>query len=459
MENILMIAMVMIVPLLIMTLALLLMQQMKTIRSNLLWISQQMEAMTKKEEESIPLLRTELAMFREENLAAARTTREELTVANQAVETAISIQMSSLSGLQQQQWDSFAQQLNMMGEAQRRQQESLARQMNDTRQASEQKLEQMRATLEQRVKELQADNSQKLEQMRQVVDEKLHATLEQRLGESFKLVSERLEQVHKGLGEMQNLAVGVGDLKKVLSNVKARGTWGEMQLGNILEDILAPDQYASNVAVKQGRERVEYAIKLPGSDQEQGPLWLPIDAKFPVEDYQRLLEAYEQADAVMAEQCGKQLEQRLRLEAKEINMKYIEPPYTTDFAIMFLPTEGLYAEALRWPGMSEALRRDYRVVIAGPTTLAAMVSSFSIGFRTLAIQQRSGEVWTVLGAVKTEFEKFGDALDKVQKKIQEASNSIDAASVRSRAMERKLRNVEVLPDPEAQQLIAGEIDS
>ncbi|MCR4399270.1 MAG: DNA recombination protein RmuC [Syntrophomonadaceae bacterium] len=296
-----------------------------------------------------------------------------------------------------------------------------------------------------------------LEQMRAVVDEKLHATLERRLGESFRQVSERLEQVHKGLGEMQSLAAGVGDLKKVLTNVKTRGVWGEVQLGNILEQMLTPDQYAANVATKpHSGERVEFAVRLPGRD-EGSCVWLPIDAKFPQEDYHRLLEATENGDPVAAEEAARQLEQRIRQEARSISEKYIDPPHTTDFAIMFLPTESLYAEVLRRPGLADALQRQYRVNVAGPTTLAALLNSLSLGFRTLAIERRSGEVWTLLGAVKTEFGRFGDILEKTQKKLQEASNSIDQATRRSRTIERKLKGVQELPAVEAARQL-GEID-
>jgi DNA recombination protein RmuC len=293
--------------------------------------------------------------------------------------------------------------------------------------------------------------------MRKTVEEKLEGTLERRLGESFKLVSDRLEQVHKGLGEMQSLANGVGDLKKVLSNVRVRGTWGEMQLGNLLEQILAPSQYDKNVATKaDSADRVEFAVKLPGRDDADGQVvWLPIDAKFPKEDYERLVEASERADAAAVEAASGQLEVRIRAEAKAIRDKYLDPPRTTDFGILYLATEGLYAEALRRPGLFESLQRDYRVNIAGPTTLAALLNSLQMGFRTLAIQKRSGEVWTLLGAVKTEFRKFGDVIEKVQKKIQEAGNAIESAQVRSRAIERKLKKVEELPAGESAVRLAG----
>ena len=311
----------------------------------------------------------------------------------------------------------------------------------------------MRLTVETRLGAIQTENAAKLEEMRKTVDEKLHATLEQRLGESFKLVSERLEQVHRGLGEMETLAAGVGDLKKVLTNVKTRGTWGEVQLANLLEQVLTAEQYAENVATRpKSADRVEFAIRLPGREGGQ-PVWLPIDAKFPVEDYQKLVEAQERADVVAVEAAAKALETRLKDEAKTIREKYIEPPHTTDFAILYLPTEGLYAEALRRPGLVEALQRDQRVSIAGPTTLAAMLNSLQMGFRTLAIEKRSSEVWAVLGAIKTEFGKFGEALAHTKKKLQEASNSIDKAEVRTRAVEKKLKNVEALPAPEAVALL------
>jgi DNA recombination protein RmuC len=301
---------------------------------------------------------------------------------------------------------------------------------------------------------MQSDNANKLEEMRKTVDEKLHATLEQRLGDSFKLVSERLELVHKGLGEMQTLAAGVGDLKKVLTNVKTRGTWGEVQLEALLDQVLTAEQYEKNVITRPGsNERVEFAIRLPGGEMggnDKKPVWLPIDAKFPMEDYQRLIEAQERAEPVAVELAAKALEQRLRLEAKTIREKYVEPPYTTDFAILYLPTEGLYAEALRRAGLADSLQRDYRISIAGPTTLAALLNSLQMGFRTLVIEKRSSEVWSVLGAIKTEFGKFGEALDATRKKLEQATKSIESAGVRTRQIERKLKGVEALPVVEAQ---------
>lgn len=326
-------------------------------------------------------------------------------------------------------------------------------------QSNEQKLEQLRLVLNERLLAIQSDNTAKLEEMRQTVDEKLHATLEQRLGESFKLVSDRLEQVHRGLGEMQTLAAGVGDLKRVLTNVKTRGTWGEVQLEALLEQLLTAEQYGKNVATRPGSsERVEFAIKLPGQGvgSDERPVWLPIDAKFPVEDYQKLLDAQDRVDPPAVEAAARALEARIRDEAKTIREKYVEPPYTTDFAILYLPIESLYAEALRRPALAETLQRDFRVTLAGPTTLAAMLNSLQMGFRTLAIERRSSEVWQVLGAVKTEFGKFGEALAHTKKKLQEATNSIDKAEVRTRAVTRKLKEVEALPAPAAADLLGEE---
>lgn len=321
--------------------------------------------------------------------------------------------------------------------------------------SNEKRMDKMRETVEQRLKALQEDNAKKLEQMRVTVDEKLHKTLETRLGESFKLVSDRLEKVQKGLGEMQALANGVGDLKRVLTNVKTRGTWGEIQLGNLLEQILTPEQFESNVQVKKGSgERVEFAIKLPGKDDSPDEVvWLPIDAKFPQEDYQRLLDAQEKADLVAAELAAKQLENRIKSSAKEIRNKYINPPNTTDFAILFLPTEGLYAEVLRRPGLASDLQLSFRVTIAGPTTLAALLNSLQMGFKTLAIQQRSSEVWKVLGAVKAEFGKFGDILDKVHKQLGTARTTIKTATSKTRTIERRLGKVQELPTEEASELL------
>lgn len=302
-------------------------------------------------------------------------------------------------------------------------------------------LTQLTQAVEQRLQTLQQDNSQKLEQMRETVDEKLHATLEKRFGESFKLVSDRLDQVHKGLGEMQNIAVGVGDLKKVLSNVKTRGTWGEAQLGNLIEEVLTPEQYEKNVMTKKGsRDAVEYAVKLPGSD-DVSQVWLPIDAKFPLEDYQKIIQAEEIGDVQALLDLRKALETRIKAEAKDIHTKYIDVPYTTDFGILFVPVESLYAEVLRIPGLFETIRREYKVIITGPTTIQAILNSLHMGFRTLAIQKRSSEVWEVLGVVKKEFGKFGDLLEKTQEKLEQAGKTIEDAVKKTRTIEKKLGKV------------------
>ncbi len=333
--------------------------------------------------------------------------------------------------------------------------DTIDRRMNDFSQKigeltdrNDAKMEKIRESVENRLELLQRDNSEKLEKMRQTVDEKLEQTLETRLGEKFKIVSDRLEQVYKGLGEMQTLASGVGDLKKVLTNVKTRGTWGEVQLGNLLEQILSPEQYAKNVITKKGSsERVEYAIKLPGRDEKIETVWLPIDAKFPVEDYQRLVEVQETCDIAQVEQLSKNIEARIKLEAKDIKEKYLDPPYTTDFGILFLPIEGLYAEVLRRSGLMDELQSNYRVVITGPTTIAALLNSLQMGFRTLVIEKRSSEVWEILGIIKNEFGKFGELLDKTHKKLKEATSNIETATKKTRTIEKKLRKVQSLPTP------------
>lgn len=320
---------------------------------------------------------------------------------------------------------------------------------------NEGRIERLRDTLDQSVSRMQEENGKKLEEMRQTVDEKLHATLDKRLGESFSLVNQRLEQVYKGLGEMQSLASGVGDLKKVLTNVKNRGVWGEMQLGHLLSQVLSPSQYDENVAVvPQSSQRVEFAVKLPG--QGDGTVYLPIDSKFPIEDYERLLNAYEIGDQAVISAASGALQTTLRVEAKRIASKYISPPYTTDFAIMFLPIEGLYAEALRTRGLAEELQGKYRVVVAGPTTLNALLTSLQVGFRTLAIEKRSGEVWQLLSAVKTEFGKFAGLLEATEKKLHAAAESIETASRKTRTIERKLRRVEALDEGEAARLLSGD---
>jgi DNA recombination protein RmuC len=333
--------------------------------------------------------------------------------------------------------------------------ESLLNRVAESTAQNIQKLDKIDETVDLHLKTLQEDNNRKLEQIRATVDEKLHDTLERRLGESFQLVSERLEMVHKGLGEMQTLASGVGDLKKVLTNIKTRGTFGEIQLHSLLEQILSPDQYQSNVATKRdSATRVEFAIRLPGrGETENHPVWLPIDAKFPQEDYLRLLEAQEAGNANLVEEVSKKLERIIKDMAKNIRDKYLDPPYTTDFGIMFLPTEGLYAEILRRTGLFELLQREFKVVITGPTTLAALLNSLQMGFRTLVIEKRSSEVWTLLGVVKTEFSTFGAILDRTQKKLQEASHTIEKAATRSRAIEKKLKNIQEIPLGDTQKLL------
>ena len=335
--------------------------------------------------------------------------------------------------------------------------DGLSQQLRELIQRNEQGIGQMRATLEQQLKSLQADNASKLEQMRATVDEKLHATLETRLTESFGNVTRMLAQVHQGLGDMSKLAADVGGLQRVLTNVKSRGIFGEVQLAGLLEQVFAPDQYAANVATIPGSsERVEFAVRFPGSSDE-AVVWLPIDAKFPREDYERLLDAQERADADDARSAGDALERRVREEARRIRGKYVSTPHTTEFAVLFLPTEGLYAEVLRRPGLFEAMQRELRITIAGPTTLLALLTSLQVGFRTVAIEQRSAEVWRILEKAKTEFGKFGDVLDNVKSKLDQASKQIEQTGVRSRAIERSLREVEssasdgeaTLPPPHA----------
>ncbi|MGA8281286.1 MAG: DNA recombination protein RmuC [Desulfobacterales bacterium] len=374
-------------------------------------------------------VRNEATRSRQEAAGNARSIREELRGAVRDSGDSLLMRMAENAGMQKNQLDSFSKQL-----------------MDMTR-LHEEKIEALRYSVESRLRDLQQDNSLKLEQMRATVDEKLHDTLEKRLGESFQQVGERLEQVYKGLGEMRNLAVGVGDLKKVLTNVKTRGTWGEIRLGAILEQILTPDQYGVNVVTrKNSAERVEYAVRLPGpGDDRSEVVWLPIDAKFPQEDYQRLVDAQDAAEKEQAEKSIHRLEVRIKAEAKFIREKYIDPPHTTDFGILFLPVEGLYAEVLRRPGLCDFLQREYRVVLAGPTTLAALLNSLQMGFRTLAVEKRSSEVWQLLGMVKTEFGKFGDVLARTKKKLQEASNTIDSAQVRTRVISRKLEKVQEIP--------------
>jgi DNA recombination protein RmuC len=366
-------------------------------------------------------------------------------------------QSAEATRTQNAQIDALAQQLiqlrGSMGD-------TLTRQLQDMSEANARRLAEIRTTLDAQLQQLQLSNAAKLDEMRATVDEKLQSTLQTRLGESFKQVADRLEQVHKGLGEMQTLAQGVGDLKHLLSNVKTRGMFGEAQLGALLEQVMAPDQYATQVATRPGsRHVVDFAIRLPGRGDDGEPCWLPIDAKFPNEDYERLLDAQQRADAEGVELAARGLEQRIKLEAKSLADKYVEPPHTTDFAILFLPTEGLYAEVLRRPGLMEVLQREYRVTLAGPTTLMAMLNSLQMGFRTLALEKRSSEVWQVLGAVKTEFGKFGDVLTKVKTQTLTVLNSLESAETRSRALGRALRSVEALPEDASKALLPPESSS
>ena len=381
---------------------------------------------------------------------SARTTRQELTTTLAAFQQTLLAQSSDVARTQNEQIDSFRTQLAAMqqriGDDTRAAREAQDAALHRFGLAQTESLRALAEGIDQRLAQIQTDNSAKLEQMRATVDEKLSATLEQRLGESFKQVAERLEQVHKGLGEMQGLARDVGSLNRVLTNVKTRGSFGEVQLGALLSDVFTAEQYATNVATVPGsRERVEFAIRLPGRDIAGTPVWLPIDAKFPREDYERLLDAQERADKDAVDLFSKAIETRLKLEARTIREKYIAAPHTTDFAILFVPTEGLYAEALRRPGLAETLQREHKVMLAGPTTLLAVLNSLQMGFRTLALEKRSAEVWQVLGAVKTEFGRFGDVLARTKKKLEEASSTIDAAEVRTRVMARQLRSVEALP--------------
>jgi DNA recombination protein RmuC len=396
--------------------------------------------------------------LRTEVQASARGTRAELTQGLSLFQQALLAQSGDVARTQNEQIDSFRMQLGAMqqhvSEVLQRFSDGLNEQLRLVSEGNERKLGEVRLVVEQRLTALQEGNEKKLDQMRATVDEKLQATLETRLGESFKQVADRLEQVHKGLGEMQSLAQGVGDLKHLLTNVKTRGIFGEAQLAALLEQVFTVDQYAAQMATRPGgKNTVDFAIKLPGRSDSGEPLWLPIDAKFPNEDYERLLDAQQRADATGAEVAGKALEVRIRLEAKSISDKYIEPPYTTDFAILFLPTEGLYAEVLRRPGLMESLQRDHRVVLAGPTTLLAMLNSLQMGFRTLALEKRSSEVWQVLGAVKTEFGKFGDVLAKVKSQTETVLNTLNSAEQRSRVMGKALRQVEALPEAESARLI------
>jgi DNA recombination protein RmuC len=415
-----------------------------------------------------PEQRMELAL-REEQRSGRSELREQLDSLSKQQETRIEgfgRNLTELSTRTDQRLDLLREALGEdarkgrleSSEQQQRFSDTLGQRLNELTQRNELRIGELRATLESRLKELQADNTAKLEQMRQTVDEKLHATLETRLTESFGNVTAMLAQVHQGLGDMNKLAADVGGLQRVLNNVKSRGVFGEVQLAGLLEQVFAPDQYAANVATVPGsNERVEFAVRFPGSSVDS-VVWLPIDAKFPREDYERLLDAQEKADAEGARAAGEALERRVRLEAARIRDKYVSPPSTTEFAILFLPTEGLYAEVLRRPGLVDALQRDQRIAVAGPTTLLALMTSFHMGFRTLAIEKRSSEVWKTLGAVKTEFSKFGDVLDSVKSKLDQASTQIEKTGVRTRAIERRLREVESLPSEGEPGLLGNEAD-
>jgi len=402
-------------------------------------------------------LRTRLEVLVATNADFERDLRQDLANARTEQAAAAQAGRTELAATLAQHAHATHQQLAAMASAQNEQMKHFGDRLAELTKANEQRLEAVRATVEQRLDVLRSENAQKLDQMRATVDEKLQTTLDERLGQSFKQVSDRLEQVHKGLGEMQTLAAGVGDLKKVLTNVKNRGGWGEVQLGALLAEMLTPTQFAQNVATRPGsKERVEFAVKLPGRSEDGAPCWLPIDAKFPLEDYQRLQDAIERADGVAVEACRKALETFFKTEAKSIRDKYVEPPHTTDFAILFVPTEGLYAEAVSRPGLADALQREFRVMLCGPMNLAAMLNSLQLGFRTLAIEQRSTEVWRVLGAVKTEFGKFGEILAKTKEKLDQVGRTLDDAGRKSTTIARKLRDVEALPESEADRLLTGE---
>jgi len=463
------------------------------------------DAIEKNQQRTELALRNDIHKNREEATLNARLLREEISKTLNTLGDSLQLRITNMSNLQKNQLDSFAKQLVSLRETNDRKletmrgtieqnlqiiqtennkrldqmrveavnttkqqrdeitsslknfNESVTSQLNRLTDSNEKKLDSLRGIVEEKLKQIQENNAKQLDQMRTTVDEKLQGTLEKRLGESFKQVSERLEQVHRGLGEMQTLATGVGDLKRVLTNVKIRGSWGEIQLERLLEQILTPDQYQRNVRTNdRTNEVVEFAIKLPGrGDDDREVVWLPIDSKFPMEDYHRLVDASENGNADSAEMAGKMLVSRIKTCAKDISEKYLYPPQTTDFGIMFLPTEGLYAEVIRRIDLVDTLQREFRVVVAGPTTFAALLNSLQMGFRTLAIQKRSSEVWKLLGAVKTEFGKFGDTLEGVKRKLDQASNTMDEAAKRSRVIQRKLRNVEELPAAETQLLLTG----
>lgn len=412
-----------------------------------------------------PLIRDEFSRTRDENMKQSRDNREELSNSFKVLGDRLSNTVTDLSKAQHSQFELFSKQLNELmrnfEEKNKHLLEHLEKSARENRVEQGTAFREIRETVEQKLAKIQEDNNTKLEEMRKTVDEKLQETVEKRFNESFKLISERLEQVQRGLGEMQSLASGVGDLKKVLTNVKTRGNMGEIQLGAILEQILSPEQYEQNAVVKEGsQERVEFVIKLPGKTDNDQFVLLPIDSKFPNEDYQRLLEAYDRvADLSQKdmEAIVRQFENSVKKNAKDIRDKYINPPSTTDFAIMFVPTEGLYAEILRRTGLFEILQREFKITVVGPTNLVAFLSSLQMGFKTLAIEKRSSEVWEILGAVKTEFGRFGEVLEKTKKKLEEATNVIHSAGVRTRAIERKLRTVQELPAEQSTALLGDSL--
>ena len=392
---------------------------------------------------------------RDEVARSATTTRQELSDGLSRFQQTFTAQQGDFTRTQNER---LAQLAAQQAATLDRFADTLNEQLRALSRANDERMGEVRLTVEGKLAAIQGDNEKKLEQIRATVDEKLHATLEQRLGESFRQVAERLEQVHRGIGEMQKLASDVGSLSRVLSNVKTRGTFGEVQLGALLEQVFAPAQYAKNVETIPGsNQRVDFAVRFPGRGGS-GPVWMPIDCKFPREDYERLVEAHERADAAAVELSARAIENRLRVEARTIRDKYLAPPHTTDYAILFVPTEGLYAEALRRPGLAESLQRDHRVTLAGPTTLMALLTSFRVGFNTLALEERSNEVREVLGAVKTEFGKFGAVLARTRKKLDEASNTIGEAETRTRAMGRALKEVEALPAERSAAILPSTID-
>ena len=394
--------------------------------------------------------------LRREISESARGARQELTLTLATFQDALVRQGAEATRTQNIQIDAFAQQLTLL---QKTLSDTLTMQLQGLGESNARRLGEVRATLDSQLQQLQQSNAAKLDEMRKTVDEKLQSTLDRRLGDSFKQVADRLEQVHKGLGEMQTLAQGVGDLQRVLTNVKSRGIFGEVQLEALLEQVLTPEQYGKQVETKpRSNQRVDFAVRFPGRSADGTPVWLPIDAKFPRDDYERLLDAQDRADPAAADIALRALESRIRSEAKSICESYVCPPHTTDFAILFLPVESLYAEVLRRPGLMDSLQRDYRVTLAGPTTLLAMLNSLHMGFRTLALEQQASEVWKVLGAVKTEFERYGTWVDRIREQVRKASDTLDTASTRTNQMRRALKVVEALPEGQAQALLppAGE---